>query len=215
MVLDMLHQRYPDHVENYNSYSYGVQRADAARYFILYEYGGVYIDMDIACEVPLNDVIAYVTDRHAAVGLPDNSWIRGGVTNDLLLATAKHRFFAQTINSLPHYNSNYGLPYVTVMYSTGPNFLTDMFKEYRRELEQRGTTDSDIVVLPHSLTHETNGYFRHTVGSTWHAADGRILYGVLLNRHYAALFLVVCLAVIGYTQRARCIKRWRHTTVAA
>ena len=35
MVLDMLQQRYPDHVQNYNSYSYGVQRADAARYFIL------------------------------------------------------------------------------------------------------------------------------------------------------------------------------------
>ena len=206
MVLDMLHKHFPAHVENYNSYSYGVQRADAARYFILHKYGGIYIDMDIECKAPLSDVIAYVTSRRAVVGLPENSW--HGVTNDLLVSAANHRFFARTIEALAQYNANYGLPYATVMYSTGPKFLTARLTEYLQELKQDAAA-VDVVVLPLGLSHGSAGMFGHTGGSTWHAADGRILYHILRNPHYALLFVLICFAVIGYTQCSRYFKRRR------
>ena len=34
----------------YDAYPYWVQRADAARYLILHEYGGIYAYLDILCE---------------------------------------------------------------------------------------------------------------------------------------------------------------------
>ena len=213
MILDMLHQRYPDHVQNYNSYSYGVQRADAARYFILYEYGGVYIDMDNGCQVSLRDVIAYVTDeRHAAVGLQSNGWIEG-VSNDVMVSAAKHRFFAQTIDSLSSYNRNYGLPYVTVMLSTGPNFLTSMFNKYQQDLEYDGDV-MDVAKMPRNLTHGRNGFFSHTVGSTWHAADGHILRFILHNQQYVVVFtlLVVGLVVIRCIRMAHGFVKRRHSS---
>ena len=203
MVLDMLQQRYPDHVQNYNSYSYGVQRADAARYFILYEYGGVYIDMDMACDVPLNDVIAYVTERRCAVGISNNKWMHG-VSNDVLISTKGHRFFKQTISSLSRFNINYGLPHATVMFSTGPNFLTAVFQRYLQKLEQDGQA-RDVVVFPTNLTHGShNGFLHPTQGKTWYATDSRILdqflslvFFIWHIKYYShVLFLVVCVVIV-------------------
>jgi mannosyltransferase OCH1-like enzyme len=55
---------YPQHLANYDSYKYPIQRVDAARYFILYHYGGIYIDMDIEC---FNATLDAVRKQYAAV----------------------------------------------------------------------------------------------------------------------------------------------------
>ena len=41
--------RRPDFHTLYRAYPHWVQRADAARYLILHEFGGVYADLDIRC----------------------------------------------------------------------------------------------------------------------------------------------------------------------
>jgi inositol phosphorylceramide mannosyltransferase catalytic subunit len=33
----------------YDSYPYNIQRIDAIKYFVLYHYGGFYLDLDIGC----------------------------------------------------------------------------------------------------------------------------------------------------------------------
>jgi len=44
----------------------------------------------------------------------------------------QHPFFLQVIESLQSYNRNWRVPYITVMYSTGPLFLSVIWKEYIR-----------------------------------------------------------------------------------
>lgn len=46
MARDLILEKYPWFLETYDSYSSNIQRADAARYFILYTYGGLYADLD-------------------------------------------------------------------------------------------------------------------------------------------------------------------------
>jgi len=38
--------RYPWFLETFDGYVYPIQRADAIRYFVLYYFGGIYIDLD-------------------------------------------------------------------------------------------------------------------------------------------------------------------------
>lgn len=38
---------HPDYMGIFSDFKYGIQRADAMRYFVLYDYGGVYSDLDI------------------------------------------------------------------------------------------------------------------------------------------------------------------------
>jgi mannosyltransferase OCH1-like enzyme len=44
---EFLHANYPYFLSTYDSYRYTIQRIDAVRYFLLYHYGGFYIDLDI------------------------------------------------------------------------------------------------------------------------------------------------------------------------
>ena len=43
-----------------------------------------------------------------------------------------HPFFTLVIESLITYNRNWKLPYITVMYSTGPLFLSVIWQEYKK-----------------------------------------------------------------------------------
>ena len=40
---------YPWFLNTFQSYPFNIQRADAIRYFVLYHYGGFYVDLDIGC----------------------------------------------------------------------------------------------------------------------------------------------------------------------
>ncbi len=48
--------KYPEHLNFYNNLRYPTQKCDFIRYLIIYEYGGLYLDMDISPLRDLNDV---------------------------------------------------------------------------------------------------------------------------------------------------------------
>jgi mannosyltransferase OCH1-like enzyme len=67
-------------------YRFQIQRFDAFRYYVLYIMGGMYLDMDIGCKNPIDDLF----------------WINGavlpltepfGLSNDFMMAPSQHPFF--------------------------------------------------------------------------------------------------------------------------
>ena len=50
-------RRFPDYLEMFDSYPLQIQRADMFRYFVMYEYGGVYADMDFEALIPLSEIL--------------------------------------------------------------------------------------------------------------------------------------------------------------
>ena len=53
-----LSQHYAWFIPVYDGYDENIKRANAWRYFILYHYGGVYVDLDFECLRPLDDLLA-------------------------------------------------------------------------------------------------------------------------------------------------------------
>ena len=47
--LRLIEEEDPDFVDDYNSYNHYIKRADAARYYYMYKYGGIYADLDFEC----------------------------------------------------------------------------------------------------------------------------------------------------------------------
>jgi len=47
--LKLLQNHYPWFIHIYENYQYPIQKCDAIRPFILYHYGGIYLDMDSTC----------------------------------------------------------------------------------------------------------------------------------------------------------------------
>jgi mannosyltransferase OCH1-like enzyme len=165
---DFISNRYPWFMNQYDSYPYHIQRVDAARYLILYHYGGIYQDLDIKCEKSLERIRRVMASSQKEVLIPQTKPI--GFSNDVMMATQGNLFFLNLIDSLSTRNRWYGSPYLTVMFSTGPMFLSTVYHHLHHEEK------SQIAILPHEMysmrtKDSTLRFFTHLHGSSWHGTD--------------------------------------------
>jgi inositol phosphorylceramide mannosyltransferase catalytic subunit len=167
---EFIAEHYAWFLDTFNDYKYNIQRADAIRYFVLHHYGGVYLDLDIGCMRPLDPLLVY------PVILPKT--IPVGVSNDLMFAEQGHPFLAQTIHNLVTFDHNWILNYPTVMFSTGPMFLSAQYGLYTSS----HATEDPVRILPKSLYGKNakegeapNTFFSHFYGSSWHADDAAFI----------------------------------------
>jgi mannosyltransferase OCH1-like enzyme len=112
-----------------------------------------------------------------------------GVSNDVMFATKGNAFFKQMIETLPETNRWYGLPYFTVLFSTGPMFLSLSCIQYHR------TNVQDVMVLsPKLYSKSDTRFFRHLKGSTWHSFDAVVVKSALNN--WPIVFATLIIAII-------------------
>lgn len=166
---------YPWFLDNFDDYTYPIQRADAIRYFVLHHYGGVYLDLDVGCLRPLDPLLVY------PVILPKT--IPVGVSNDLMFAEKGHPFLAQTIHNLVTFDHSWILNYPTVMFSTGPMFLSAQYGLYTASHPPTPKLPGgEVRILPKSLYGKNakpdeapHSFFSHFYGSSWHADDAAFI----------------------------------------
>jgi inositol phosphorylceramide mannosyltransferase catalytic subunit len=190
---EFIAQHYPWFLDTFNDYKYAIQRADAIRYFVLHYYGGVYLDLDVGCIRPLDPLLVY------PVILPKT--IPVGVSNDLMFAEKEHPFLAQTIHNLVTFDHNWILNYPTVMFSTGPMFLSAQYGIYTSS--HAGAQGDPVRILPKSLYGKNakdgeapDSFFSHFYGSSWHADDAAFI-GFLGHWGKALLWIGLIILIGG------------------
>jgi len=92
---EWMETHFPWFMPTYNSYPYHIERIDALRYFLMYAYGGVYVDIDFECVEPLSRYM-HMMSRPLGVISPDNS----GVSNSMLASVPGHHFWEYCMNDL-------------------------------------------------------------------------------------------------------------------
>lgn len=135
---------YPEFLPTYNSYPYHTQRLDAARYFIVNHFGGLYLDLDHDCNFPFNQFL----DNFSLfdVVLAEKNSPSVGLASGFILSRPRQSFWNHVTNNLPNSNMWYGLAYDTVMYSTGRMHLTNCHETYSTSLN--GSISSRIATIP-------------------------------------------------------------------
>lgn len=93
-------------------------------------------------------------------------------------AVPQHPFFLGVIDLLQSYNKNWLLPYVTVMYSTGPLFLSVMWERYLNGEIREG--DRVRVLRKDEYNRHSWSFFTHHQGSSWHGKDARLIFWVCI-----------------------------------
>jgi inositol phosphorylceramide mannosyltransferase catalytic subunit len=168
--LAFIKKEYPHFLDTFVGYKHPIQRADAIRYFVLYHYGGVYIDLDDGCKRRLDPLLSY------------NAWVRRtvptGISNDIMGAVPQHPFFLRVIESLQGANRKWVLPYITIMASTGPLFLSVIWKKYMsehssEEIEWPGRVR---VLMPDAYNKHSWSFFKTYKGNSWHGKDARLIF---------------------------------------
>jgi mannosyltransferase OCH1-like enzyme len=184
-----LAQEYPWFLDTYLAYQYFNQKVNAARYFIIYHYGGVYMDMDFIVNVSFTDIYKRHHIRDYECAFPA-TW-PSGISTALFACKKNSRFMKFLTSNLQKSDRWCVLPYATTMWSTGPRYLTKCLGSYPEK-------SKTIFVLP--MHYFTDVYFTHLHGSTWHRWDAqlvKILYGLVTSRWLVVIILVAIVARIS------------------
>lgn len=175
---DFIQLEYPWFLDQFDSYKFNIERADAIRYFILAHYGGVYIDLDDGCNRKLDPLLSY------------NAFVRKtkptGISNDIMGAVPQHPFFKEVLLNLKPMARNWHMPYLTVMASTGPLFLSLVWLSYKRQVE----VDEDRVriLMADEYMYKPWSFFLHYQGSSWHDGDSGLFFW--MKSHWFLIFIV-------------------------
>lgn len=127
----LIANHYPSFLAMYDSYDVKMKQIDAARHFYLHRFGGIYMDLDFAClrpfdALPMPAHEALFSHQYANIAVRDpRAGVAGAIANNFMVAAPGHPFFAYSIHKMPSKASR------SLLYATGPNFLSRMIDEYR------------------------------------------------------------------------------------
>ena len=184
-------RNYPWFLSTWDGYKFPIERADAIRYFVLFHYGGVYIDLDDFCKRRLDPLLtapAFVTESEPV-----------GISNDVMGSVPHHPFFEKMLRSLQDHNRNLIIPYATIMFSTGPIFASTLYTKYFRS---PGSKMEDIkMLLSENCNGKDNPFFKMTKGSSWHRGDAK--YVKAIGRHipltiFSCTLFVLCILLLEW-----------------
>jgi mannosyltransferase OCH1-like enzyme len=156
----LISQHFPWFLPTYDNYPLAIMRVDAVRPFLLYQYGGVYADLDVECLSSFDRLRSGAVDadlvRHrpsAEVGLVfalERRITRSAVCSNAIMASRPgHPIWPHVFRSL-QVRAQRAWPWFMprenyVLTTTGPEVLDEMFREHASEF------DDALVVEPEVL----------------------------------------------------------------
>lgn len=185
---DFITKEFPWFLSQFDAYPHNIERADAIRYFILLYYGGVYIDLDDGCNRKLDPLLTYPAFVRKTKPT--------GISNDVMGAVPQHPFFAAAVKNLKDSAREWHLPYLTVMASTGPLFLSLVWLKYKRGVTQ--DADRVRIILADEYMGKPWSFFLHFEGSSWHNQDSGLIFWML--SHWIGLMVtgfIIGFGIIG------------------
>ncbi|GIW51723.1 MAG: hypothetical protein KatS3mg081_1078 [Gemmatimonadales bacterium] len=188
---ELVRLRFPRFYRFWRSYPEAIQRVDAARYFILYEFGGVYADLDMVCLRPLDDLLIHDLVLARTVPL--------GLSNQLMMARPGHSFFARAIELLPsafrRWHRRWIPRHFRILLTTGPLFITGLYRRYGA-----GTNARLLSLDEHGHGRPERSYVRHLPGNSWAGWDTKVLTYLQGNWRWLAFGALVTAAVLGMAE---------------
>ena len=122
-----------DAVDLYTSYGPTIFKTDVMRYFLLYDFGGFYLDLDVECLKPLDVwshyapcLLTHETYEHVFL-IKDLKNIKANVMTTVMASRPHHPYFALLQSHLESYRDKYR---TDVLRATGPHFMQDILDMY-------------------------------------------------------------------------------------
>lgn len=143
---DFIAEKYPHILPAYDGYLENIRRADAMRYAILHEYGGVYADLDMESLLPIDSII-----RKYSCILPQEPYehpiidsnTEHLVINALMACRPKHPLMKKYVDNIPKYFHMWN-----VLDSTGPHYITLLYNEYVSSKQLSPTHKDGVYLAP-------------------------------------------------------------------
>lgn len=147
-----IEEKFPSFLDIYKNYKHKIHKIDAIRYFYLYEYGGLYMDLDITLNKNITNLLK--SDKcclFSQKAINDYFYTNGyGEYIDpmIMYSPPKHKFIKSIIDKL-HSNGVVENIFDNVydnMKVAGPAFLTDFFNK----------KNNDSLIIKNKIITEKN-----------------------------------------------------------
>jgi inositol phosphorylceramide mannosyltransferase catalytic subunit len=195
-IFDYISQYHPRFIDLFMNFPYGIQKADAIRYFILHDFGGVYSDLDLA---PIKNVQEYFEEGMSVYFLfsPNVNVF----TNFLMASAPQQPIWKRIWKRLLHPQ----LPswvigkHLEVMYTTGPAMVSDIVMNYPKS----------VGFLPRSVfapVDVSGDYGKYTggqagvimlQGQSWNSLDS-VIFNFVYKHRYRFIVACVFMAMFGF-----------------
>ena len=109
---------YPWFIKAFDAYNSNIKRADAARYFYMYHFGGVYADLDVKCFRPFDVLSPLSNVTNVVLGRKGNLNDVNSIPNVVMISKPSSPFWLHVIQRMAT-RVNCGTP----EYDTGPHLL--------------------------------------------------------------------------------------------
>ena len=194
--LELIKKNYSWFLDTYINYKYPIQKVDAIRPFILYHYGGIYIDMDFVCLKSINKI--FKEGNGVYIGKSSHF----GLTNAFMASSKKHPFWKIVMKEMIK-NKNrkiYQTHHMYIMQSAGPYIIT---KSYYKYLAQPSHLEGKIYILPTklfnpcSVCNKTCNIKKDVYCYTEHDASWIKLDTKIFNFFYCYFNVILLLFVMG------------------
>lgn len=133
---NLIQTKYKWFLSTYDSYEYGIQRADAVRYFILYTYGGIYSDMDIEPVKNFDKLFKKKINQNVYLIRSTNV---SYITNCFMVSKPGSKFWESVFREMKKVANSPSLLWVgkhlTVMNTTGPMMINKVYDNYKNKNE--------------------------------------------------------------------------------
>ena len=223
----LVESKRPDFLETYDGYANPVQRCDAARYFILHEFGGVYADMDYVPNESLDVMMEWIQQHRPTarilVNLSVNNPISGLRTfSNSLMFSEKGALeweiaWDQMIKRRDLYKS--ASKHYHVLATTGPMLMDAVWRRTERRKLTSGATAAPMQTLPtakfnpcgvcsHGGTCASGAMAYHENTGSWHGSGSHAINFCMCNWLYffvivPALIVMIILGIVWNRSRRR------------
>ena len=129
-------------LSTYVDFPLPLQRIDALRYFLLWHFGGFYLDPEVGCQLPMEPLL------NGTEAILPESWPYG-VSQKWIASKPNHPFVIKVALSIHdiHGHEPFASRYLAAMFSTGSFLISRVLAKWLRSTR----ADPGIIILPSEL----------------------------------------------------------------
>lgn len=222
MIINLINNKFPKFLNVFNNYPKLVQKVDAAKYLIIYVYGGIYVDMDLECLKPIYElienkqIILFKCDINILMRMVFYYTTNNILQNCFLVSIENHPFWLYIIDLMMKEDlkqGEYELLENYIFRTTGPGLLSNAYYTYpyknnftiiesqlieplsscQYDAYNCSNTDCTIKV-PESYAFHHFGAKHATHG--WLSNKGKKVFQVFCTNQNSSIFICICIVLL-------------------
>lgn len=205
-IRNHIKDHHPDFLELHDNYEYNIQRADMIRYFILYDFGGIYSDLDF---YPSENIEKYLSNNSDYFIYSSNNHC---YTNSFMISKGNSPIFQDIFKELKK-----PLPWwafgkhLKVMKSTGPLMLNNVLLNTKYMYTILPRSKFNPYSANDDILEYKEGIVLHALeGKSWNGFDTTIYNFILKYSSFfiflgiISLLLIICGLIYYISKYKKC-----------